>query len=159
MELCKLGGRGSSSGASVSNGGGSRATPAEQKTISSNEPGRGSDGRVEGVEYLNKPYSRSPGHGEYTPLVSPSGLNAMGKDMREAGVTAPMATATDDKRREIAQQMNKMDRSKRAKLLRDSTTAYLEKKDGRKPTPLDVERQLNRWGLSGEESISYHPER
>jgi len=157
MELCKMGGRGRSSGSPAASGGSSRAIPVEQKTINDTEPEKLPDGRIKGVEYLNEPYPRSPGHGEYTPLVSPSGLNKMAKDMRDAGVKAPMATATDDERRAIAQRMNKMERSKRARLLRESTAAYLKQKTGSAPTDRAVEHQLNRWGLSGEESRSYYP--
>lgn len=159
MELFKMGGRGSSSGSATTGGGGSsRAIPAEQKTINTaSEPEKLPDGRVKGVEYLNDPLPRSPGHGEYTPLVSPSGLNKMGEDMKASGMKAPIANQSSEQRAAVAKKMNQMNPGKRAEILRDSTAAYLKHKTGQAPSDTAVERQLNVWGLSGRESIRYHP--
>lgn len=152
-----MGGRGSSSGASAATGRGSRAIPAEQKTINSSKPEKLPDGRVKGVEYLNEPLPRSPGHGKYTPLVSPSGLNQMGADMKASGMKAPLANQSSEQRAAVAKKMNQMNPGKRAEILRDSTAAYLKHKTGQAPSEAAVERQLNVWGLSGRESIMYHP--
>ena len=155
-----MGGRGSSSGSAATGGGGSsRAVPVEQKTINTaSEPEKLPDGRVKGVEYLNEPIPRSPGHGEYIPLVSSSGLNKMGEDMKAAGMKAPMANQSSEQRAAVAKRMNQTNPGRRAEILRDSTAAYLKHKTGQAPSEAAVERQLNTWGLSGRESIRYHPQ-
>lgn len=174
-----MGGRGAASGAGAGTGSGrqreisgkanapkddgrqqkiaEKTPPKESRREEQIPVERGPDKEVKGVQYETKPYPRSPGSGEMIPLVSPSGLKKMGKDMESVGISTPLGSADDSTRKSTAKRMNSATPKARSEVLNSTTTQYLEKKNGSKPSNSEIENQLNHWGLSGKESHHYHP--
>lgn len=133
-----MGGRGSSSGGG--GGGGS---------VNSSDVG------VPGVNYLMNDFERSPGHGEAIPLASVSGIDAMQADLKKAGSNTGIVNATADQKSALVKQLNNMTPDARAAQLRKMASHYLNQK-GKSTDPSSVEKQLNKWGLSGN-TVVYHP--
>jgi len=134
-----MGGRGSSSG-----GGGRGGSSSGGGGGSINVSNVG----VKGVSYKLEEFERSPGHGQAIPLASLSGINAMQSDLKAAGSTTGIVSASADQKSRLVKQLNEMTPEARANNLGKMAAHFLKLK-GKKADPANIEKQLNKWGLSG----------
>lgn len=106
------------------------------------------DGTVKGVEYFHDEYTRAPGYGEMHPLASPEGINKMQKDLADAGSKTGIVSASETQIKKLVSQLNAMPPEARANNLNKMAKHFLEI-TGAPNGHNEIEKQLNRWGLSG----------